>query len=103
MVSLSDQAEPRQCCQKKVSLRHPYQLPPLLRCGIFKNWLVAKEIQLLPHAPYLPNLAPADFFLFRKVKEQLAGLHLTQESLKRMCEGVMHTIAEEKFATAFRW
>jgi hypothetical protein len=52
--------------------------------------------------PYLPNLAPADFFLFRKVKEQLAGLHLTQESLKSMCEGVTHTIAEEEFATAFR-
>jgi hypothetical protein len=36
------------------------------------------------------------------VKEQLAGLHLTQESLKSVCEGVTHTIAEEKFATAFR-
>jgi hypothetical protein len=32
--------------------------------------------------PYSPNLAPVDFFLFRKVKEQLAGLHPTQESLK---------------------
>jgi hypothetical protein len=40
--------------------------------------------------------------LFWKVKEQLAGFHLTQESLKSMCEGVTHTIAEEKFATAFR-
>jgi hypothetical protein len=38
--------------------------------------------------------------LFQKVKEQLAGLHLTQESLKSMCEGV--TLAEEKFTTAFR-
>jgi hypothetical protein len=46
-------------------------------------------------------LAPADFSLFQKVKEQLAGLHLTQESLKSMCEGVTHTIAEEEFATAF--
>jgi hypothetical protein len=40
--------------------------------------------------------------LFQKVKEQLAGLHLTQESLKSMCEGVTHTITEEKFTTAFR-
>jgi hypothetical protein len=30
---------------------------------------------MLPHPPYSPDLAPADFFLFRKVKEQLAGLH----------------------------
>jgi hypothetical protein len=27
--------------------------------------------------------------MFQKVKEQLAGLHLTQESLKSMCEGVI--------------
>jgi hypothetical protein len=38
--------------------------------------------------------------LFRKVKEQLAGLHLTQESLKRMWEGITHTIAEYEFFTA---
>jgi hypothetical protein len=40
--------------------------------------------------------------LFLKVKEHLAGLHLTQESLKSMWEGVMHTIAEDEFATVFR-
>jgi hypothetical protein len=39
--------------------------------------------------------------LFQKVKEQLAGLHLTQESLKSMWEGVTHTIAEDEFTTAF--
>jgi hypothetical protein len=51
--------------------------------------------------PYSPDLAPADFFLFQKVKEQLAGLHLTQESLKSVWEGVTHTIAEDEFTTAF--
>jgi hypothetical protein len=74
---------------------------PLLRCGIFKNWLAAKEIQLLPHPPCPPDLAPADFFLFQKVKEQLAGLHLTQESLRSVWEGVTRTIAEDKFTTAY--
>jgi hypothetical protein len=39
--------------------------------------------------------------LFQKVKEQLASLHLTQESLKSMWEGVMHTIAEDEFTTAY--
>jgi hypothetical protein len=54
---------------------------------IFKNWLATQEIQLLPHHSYSPNLAPADFFLFQKVKEQLAGLHLTQESLTALGKG----------------
>jgi histone-lysine N-methyltransferase SETMAR len=94
--------EPRQHRQKKVCLRHPYQLAPLLTCRIFKNWLAAKEIQLLPYPPYSPDLAPADFFLLRKQKEQLAGLHLTQESLRSVWEGVTHTIVKDEFATAFR-
>jgi hypothetical protein len=30
----------------------------------------------------------AEFFMFKKVKEELAGLHLSQESLKNTWEGV---------------
>jgi hypothetical protein len=36
------------------------------------------------------------------VKEQLAGLRLTQESLESVWEGVTFTIAKDEFATAFR-
>jgi hypothetical protein len=32
----------------------------------------------------------------------LAGLHLTQESLKSAWEGVTRTIGKDEFATAFR-
>jgi predicted acetyltransferase len=77
---------------------------PIHTAAVVKNWLAAKEIQLLlhPHPPYSPDLALADFFLFRKVKEQLAGLHLTQENLKSAWEEVIRTICEDEFATAFR-
>jgi hypothetical protein len=45
-----------------------------------------------------------DFFLLRKVKEQLAGLRLTQENLKSAWEweGITHTIAKDELATAFQ-
>jgi histone-lysine N-methyltransferase SETMAR len=77
---------------------------PVHTIAVVKNWLAAKQIQLLPHPPYSPELVPADFFLFRKVKEELAGLHLTQERLKSAWEGVTHTIGEDEFATALqRW
>jgi hypothetical protein len=36
----------------------------------------------------------ADFCLFRKVKKELAGLHLSQQSLRKAWEGAMRTIAE---------
>jgi histone-lysine N-methyltransferase SETMAR len=57
---------------------------PIHNAAFVKNWLATKEIQLLPHPPYSPDLAPGDFFLSREVKEQLAGLHMTQGSLKSM-------------------
>jgi hypothetical protein len=50
----------------------------------------------------LLDLAPADFFLFPKVKEALAGQSLVQESLKQTWEVVTRAITAEEFATAFR-
>jgi len=31
-------------------------------------------IEILGHPPYSPDLAPCDFFLFRKIKDKLRGL-----------------------------
>jgi [histone H3]-lysine36 N-dimethyltransferase SETMAR len=59
-------------------------------------------VRRLNHPPYSPDLAPADFFLFPKVKEQLSGLQLDQDSLKQTWEGVTKSIAKEEFAAAFR-
>ena len=75
---------------------------PVHTAAVVQNWLAARAIRVLPHPPYSPDLAPADFFLFRKVKEELAGLTLTQDSLKSAWEGVVRNIAENEFAVAFR-
>ncbi len=67
-----------------------------------KEWMAAKGIQVLEHPPYSPDLAPADFFLFRKVKEALARTTLDQDSLKTTWEGVIRTITADDFAMAFQ-
>ncbi len=64
---------------------------------------MAKGIQVLEHPPYSPDLAPADFFVFRRLKEAMAGTTLDQDSLKTASEGVIRTITADNFATAFRW
>ena len=56
---------------------------PVHTTAIVQDWFTAHAIQLLDQPPYSPDLAPADFFLFKKVKEELAGLTLTQQSLKK--------------------
>ncbi len=49
-------------------------------------------MKTVPHPPYLPDLAPADFFLFPKVKAELAGQMLMQETFKNSWEGVVRSI-----------
>ena len=36
---------------------------------------LAKNIPILPHPPYSPDLAPCDFYLFPKLKLKLKGHH----------------------------
>jgi hypothetical protein len=40
---------------------------------IFKQFLDKRKVTVLDHPPYWPDLAPADYFLFRKVKSHLKG------------------------------
>ena len=69
---------------------------PVHTAAVVKDWLAAHRFNMIGNPPYLPDLAPADF-LFRKVKEGLAGLTLDQESLKKTWEGVTRTITAEDF------
>ena len=60
-----------------------------------------KRIKLLSHPLYSSDLAPADYFLFPKLKKELAGITMTQEKFKKEWEGVLWGISREEFAKAF--
>jgi hypothetical protein len=69
-----------------------------------KEFLAKKNIKLLSHPPYSPDLAPADYFLFPKLKKELAGNTMTQEEFKKEWEGVLRRVSKDEFAKAFvRW
>jgi len=55
----------------------------------------------LPPPPYSFDLAPADYFLFPKLKKELAGITMTQEKFKKKWEGVLRGISREELAKAF--
>uniref|UniRef100_A0A7M4F7P6 Tc1-like transposase DDE domain-containing protein n=1 Tax=Crocodylus porosus TaxID=8502 RepID=A0A7M4F7P6_CROPO len=38
-----------------------------------QEFLSEKNIPVIPHSPYSPDLAPCDFFLFPKIKMKLKG------------------------------
>jgi hypothetical protein len=62
------------------------------------DWLAARDIKLIEHLPYLPDLEPADYFLFPRVKRELAGLTLTQDTFKKELEGAVRSITAADFA-----
>jgi hypothetical protein len=40
-----------------------------------QQFLAIKNMVVVPHPPYLPDLSPCDFFLFLRTKSQLKGCH----------------------------
>jgi hypothetical protein len=66
--------------------------------------LVAKGNKKISYLPCVPDIVPADFFLFPRVKLELVGFSLSQDSFRRKWVGVMKTIAEDEIATAlWQW
>jgi len=46
---------------------------PSHNARIVKQFLAQRKVTVLDHPPYSPDLAPGDYFLFRKVKSHSKG------------------------------
>jgi hypothetical protein len=64
--------------------------------------MAARQFQVIDHPPYSPDLALVDFFVFSKVKRELASLILTKETFKKEWEGAARTLKAADFSAAFR-
>ena len=49
--------------------------PHVTRQSPSMNFLVEKNIPVVPQPPYSPDLSPCDFFLFPRLKNHLKGHH----------------------------
>ncbi len=75
---------------------------PVHTAAKVQEWMAANSVQVIEHPPYSPDLAPADFFLFEKVKKELAGMTLTRETFKMTWDGFSRTVGKQGFEDAFR-
>jgi hypothetical protein len=75
---------------------------PVHTANMVTDWMAARQIWVFQHQPYLPDLASANFFLFPRVKRELACLALSQETFKKEGEGAVRTLLVADFATPFR-
>ena len=65
---------------------------------IVKQFLAQWKVTVLDHPPYPPDLAPADYFLFPKVKSHLKGrLFDSISDIQKAVTSTLNTIAKDDF------
>ena len=64
-----------------------------------EEFLVTKQITVLEHPAYSPDLAPKDFFLFPKIKEILNGRHF--DDISSNTTAALKTIPQNQFQNCF--
>ena len=58
-----------------------------------EEFLATKQITLLEHLAYSPDLAPNDFFMSPKIKEILKGRHFDDiDDIKRNMNTIMYSL-----------
>jgi len=71
---------------------------PSHNATIFKQFLVQRKVTVLDRPPYSPGLAPADYFLFPKVKSHLKGrLFDLISDIQKSVTSTLNSIAKEDF------
>jgi len=64
-----------------------------------EEFLATKQITVLEHPAYSPDLAPHDFFLFPKIKEILKGRHFADITCNTMA--ALKAIPQNQFQNYF--
>jgi len=64
-----------------------------------REFLATKQITVLEHPAYLPDLAPNDFFLFPKIKEILKRRHF--DDIRSNTKAALKAIPQNQFQNCF--
>ncbi|GBN95816.1 Mariner Mos1 transposase [Araneus ventricosus] len=68
-----------------------------------RQFLATRKVTVLEHPPYSPDLAPADFFLFPRLKGVLKGLSFSDiAQIQQRVTAVLRAIPKEAFADRFQ-
>jgi len=96
------EANDRTCGQQKLGGSITTMHPPIL-CILFKVFLAKHNIPLICQAPYSPDMAPCDFWLFPKLKMPLKGTRFeSREDIMRNATAQLNMIPQEAFQKCFQ-
>jgi histone-lysine N-methyltransferase SETMAR len=75
-----------------------YDSAPSHNATIVKQFLAQRKVTVLDHPPYSPDLTPADYFLFPKVKSHLMGrLFDSIWDIQKAVTSTLNTTAKDDF------
>lgn len=81
---------------RHVMLHHDNAAPHTAK--VVTKYLNQEKVDILPHPPYSPDLAPCDFFLFPKLKKELKNKKYDKvENLARGVQAVVSNISKEEY------
>ena len=67
-----------------------------------EEFLTTKQITVLEHTAYSPDLAPSDFFLFPKIKKILKGRHFDDiDDIRSNITAGLKAIPQNQFQNCF--
>ncbi|KAG5319810.1 MOS1T transposase, partial [Pseudoatta argentina] len=66
----------------KVTFLHDNARPHVAK--VVKKYLKTLKWDVLPHPPYSPDIAPSDYWLFRRMQHDLASHRFTSPKLDRL-------------------
>ena len=67
------------------------------------QFLAQRSVPVLDHPPYSPDLAPADFFLFHRLKSIMKGARFAEvAAIQERVTAVLRLIPKEAFADSFQ-
>ena len=67
-----------------------------------REFLATKQITVLGHPAYSPDLAPIEFFLFPKIKEILKGRHFDDnDAIRSNTTAALKAIPQNQFQNCF--
>ena len=67
-----------------------------------REFLATKQITVLEHPAYSPDLAPSDFFIFPKIKEILKGRHFDDiDDIRSNTMAALKAIPKHQFQNCF--
>lgn len=70
---------------------------------LLTRYYAANQITVLSHPPYSPDLAPADFFLFPKLKLKMKGRFFNDiPAIQAACTAQLKAIPQKDFSDSFK-